>query len=807
MNHPTKLSTAELRWECDGNKFEFETTAQVDPAKEIVGQQAAQEALMFGLECLAPGQNVYVRGARGTGRLTMVRKLLAELAPTTDAKKDRCYVHNFVRLDRPRLITLDAGTATAFRKQVGKLADFIVDDLPKALESEPYLSARNRLHEELQDQIKTITSPLENDLSENAMALVQIPQGQVNKTVIFPLVEGQPVPPDQLHSMVNQKKVPAEVFENFEKNYPAFQKRLTDIHRQISEKIQAIQKVVQDLNENAARELIEGIALPIAEAFKGQGVSEFINEVVKDAVENRMQPSESPENLKELYGVNVVLEHQDKTARPVVEEFTPGLINLLGTVEPVFRPGQPQASTDYRGIRAGALLAADQGYLILDAADLVAEPGAWRSMMRILRTGLLEIVPPEFGFMQPQLVVQPEPIEIKVRVILIGDAQTYFSLDHFDSDFSDLFKVLADFDDQLERTDAGAFQYAAVVANLCNTENLPHFDRHAVAEITEHGARIGGRANKLTSRFGRIADIAREAAFIASRENRDIVEKDDVLSAIQRNKKRASLPSRRFQEMISSKSITIETSGAAVGQINGLAVMKSGPLTYGFPARISATIGPGRSGLINIEGRANMSGSIHTKGFHILGGLLRTLLKTTHPMAFSASIAFEQSYGGIDGDSASGAEMVCLLSALTDIPVHQNMSMTGAIDQHGRIQAIGGVNEKIEGFFDACAHFGLTGDQGVVIPKSNAAELMLRIDVVEACKAGKFHVYAVDRIEQAIEVMMGVDAGEFNDGYPQETVLGQANKKAFEFWSRTLSSPTQLTSVVGDDDEPTGEPV
>jgi ATP-dependent Lon protease len=372
---------------------------------------------------------------------------------------------------------------------------------------------------------------------------------------------------------------------------------------------------------------------------------------------------------------------------------------------------------------------------------------------------------------------------------------TWYQLDSADPDFRELFKVLADFDSEMPRDIHGVKQYANVLAQLCEDESLPAFHFKAVAALVEHGARIVARPHKLSARLGRIADIAREAAFLADGE---IVQAENVKRAVQRTKNRASLPSRKFQEMVERGTLIVRTSGKEIGQINGLAVMRSGPLTYGFPARITTTISPGTAGLINIEGQASMSGAIHTKGFQILGGLLRHLLVPEHPLAFSASIAFEQSYGGIDGDSASGAEIVCLLSALTGTPIGQNMAMTGAIDQHGNVQAIGGVNEKIEGFFDACDHFGLTGNQGVIIPKSNAGDLMLREDIVEQCVQGNFSVWPVERIEQAVELMTGVEAGELKPSgqYPPHSVLGQAVAKAKDYWRMSLSSPAKLARVV-----------
>lgn len=671
---------------------------------------------------------------------------------------------------------------------MAELAEFAESELVKSLDGEPWSSKRHELQESVQQQIKEKMKPLEEALHADGLALVQ-GQGP-GQAGIFPVIDGQPVPADRLRGLVAQEKITKESFEKIETAIAGYQKQLKDIGREINDLVRVASASIRELNESAARELVEPFIQRISNNFDVKGVSDYLKEVLNDIIEYRIDSEEDPP-LKILYGVNVVLTQDDSTSRPVVEESTPNLMNLLGSVEPNFGPNGV-AMSDYRGIHAGALLRADEGYLVLDVNEILTEPGAWRAMMRTLRTGRLEIVPQEAGWMRQTVVMQPEPIPVHVRVILIGDASTYYQLDQIDPDFRELFKVLADFDNEIPRDSKGIESYGRVIAKLCEDETLPHFNKFAIAELAEHGARIVSRPSRLTARFGRIADIAREAAFIAKG---DVVINEDVLEAVNRTKRRASLPSRKFQEMVNNRTIMVETSGEVTGQVNGLAVMHSGPLTYGFPARITASIGPGTAGLINIEGRAQMSGTIHTKGFHILGGLLRNLIKTQHPLAFSASIAFEQSYGGIDGDSASGAEMVCLLSALTDIPVKQSMSMTGAIDQHGNVEAIGGVNEKIEGFFDACAYFGLTGDQGVVIPKSNAGDLMLRDDVVEACKKGSFHVYAVETIHEALELMTGFEAGELDDdgNYPDNSLLGMAVEKAHQFWKLTLSSPHQFT--------------
>jgi ATP-dependent Lon protease len=504
----------------------------------------------------------------------------------------------------------------------------------------------------------------------------------------------------------------------------------------------------------------------------------------------------SPESLPdpvELYGVNLLSEHEGEVDCPIVIEHTPTLFNLLGTIDREWTTKGP-APSDYRMIRAGSLLRADGGYLILDARDVLSEPGAWKVLVRTLRTGLLEIVPAEFHSPWGPPSIKPQPIPLRIKVILLGDAMIYHILDQYDPDFGDLFKCLADFDSVLDRNPDTASLYATVLARVAHREDLPHFDRTAVAAIAEHGARIAARAGKLTARFARILDIGREAAFLTRQEERDIVTAKDVRNAILRTRARADLPSRRFRELLADGTIQIQVHGDRVGQVNGLAVIQAGPITYGFPARITATIGAGSAGIINIEGQAQLSGAIHTKGFHILGGLMRHLLQTDHPLAFSASVAFEQSYGGIDGDSASGAETCCLLSALTGVPLRQDLAMTGAIDQVGHVQAIGGVNEKIEGFFDTCKDLGLTGTQGVIIPHSNAGDLMLRPDVQEACAEGRFRVFAVKTIQEALEIFTGVPAGtrDPQGEYPEGTLLATAVEKAREYWLKTRQSPAAL---------------
>jgi ATP-dependent Lon protease len=788
----------------DESKLSFRSTAEVDPAEGIVGQPVAIEAMRFGVECDAPGQNVYVRGVTGTGRMTMVTSLLNELRPEARRRLDRCYVHNFKQPDRPRLITLPAGDGPRLRREMKDVSEFLHQRLGEALDSPPLKARQQAIKEQTQASIAAITEPLEKELKENGLAMVQLQTGPVAQAAIFPIVEGEPVSPEQYRQLAMTGKVQEAELAQIEEKIREYSKQLGEISRKAGQTYREGLNSLQELAETETRSLLKDLTRGILKRYSHPAVATFIDEVISDVVENRLHagPEDNLPDPRVIYGVNVICTHENSRKSPVITENSPTVSNLLGTVEPDFIAGG-QAVTNYRGIRAGSLVHADGGFLILDAQELLSEPGSWRMLMRAMRTGCVEIVLTDLGWPMPSQSLKPEPIEISVRIILIGSAGLYYQLDQVDQDFSNLFKVLADFDTEIERSELGVNQYAGVVSRLSRQEDLLNLDASGVAALAEHGARIASRKGKITARFGRIADIVREASFIAKKEGAEQVTRVHVEQTISRTKYRASLPSQRFQELINDGTIWVATSGAVTGQVNGLAVIHAGPLSYGFPARITATIGAGRAGVINIEGAASMSGSIHTKGFHILGGLLRHILHTDHPLAFSASIAFEQSYGGIDGDSASGAETCCLISALTGVPIRQGIAMTGAIDQHGHIQAIGGVNEKIEGFYDACKATGFTGEQGVLIPRANAGDLMLREDVIQSCRDGAFRIYAVSSLYEALEVLTGMPAGDLDENgrYPSGSLLRLAQERAMEYWQKTLSHPSQRNSSEDTDED------
>ena len=777
-----RLGEGSLRWCCDDMLPPFETTDEVEPITGVVGQDDAIEALRYGLEIFAPGQNISVRGIAGTGRMTLVRQLLEDISPSCPLADDRAYVHNFAQPSRPRLIVLPRGRGRAFRRGVDRLIEFVEEELAQTLNSESMRAKRAALDQTAQNAMRELGAPFEEELRASGLALVTRSTSGGVQPDILPVVEGEPVPFETLETMRSQGKIEAGEVERIRERIGSFSRTFEEINHKIAERRLQHREDLRALLETETRRFLGYYIEAIESEFGVPEVCDFLADVVADLVQ-RLGALDQIKKATRKYRVNPILEHRADSGCPIVIENAPTLRNLLGEIEREF-VAQGGMHADHMMIQGGSLLNADGGFLILEARDVLAEPGAWKVLIRSLRSGMLEIVPAELASPFGAPFLKPDPIPIAVKVVLIGDGGLYEILNGTDPDFGQLFKVLADFESTIPRDGTGVRYYAGVISRIARDEDLLPFRREAVVALVDHGARIAGRRDRLTTRFGRLADIAREAAFLADKENRRSVQRNDVREAIRRGRRRADLPARRFRQMIAEGTIGIRTTGTEIGQVNGLAVVSTGPLTYGFPQRITATVGPGSAGVVDIEREAELSGAIHTKGFYILGGLLRHLLKTSHPLAFSASVAFEQSYGGIDGDSASGAEMCCLLSALTGVPLRQDLAMTGAIDQLGHIQPIGAVTEKVEGFFAVCKAGGLTGTQGVIVPKANAGDLMLDEEVAAACEAGAFGVYAVETIREALALFTGVPAGEYDvdGGYAQGTLLRLAQDRARDYW-------------------------
>lgn len=785
MIENTKLKWQEVRWKCEAKGLGFKNTKEIEPVNVIIGQNDALEALQFAIECDAYGQNVYVRGLSGTGRMSMVSKILQDVKPQLKEKTEHCYVANFIQPDRPKLISLPVGQGKKFEEMMGELSIFFAEELTKSMESDALLAQKEKVDKQLQAEIIKLTKPFEKELAEHSLAMINVNTQQGQQTIIAPMIGDEVLDPNLWQQKVAAGEISKKEQETLIKAQQLYSKKLEDLGRKINEVRSSGGNEVRKVYETHVSGLIDDEVSKFKKIFTCNQVFDHLENVKSDLIEQFLYKKNKNVNPLERYAVNLLMPLEQNNNCPVVVERVPSLQNLLGSIESKWGENGPVLA-DHLSIVGGSLLRADGGYLVLDARDLLAEQGAWKTLIRTVKNELLEIVPAEMSWPFGQPSLKPEPIPVSMRVILIGDSNIYYFLDNQDPDFPELFKVLADFDSVIERNDKGFDNYAGIISKIIKEDGLLPFNASAVARLIEHGARVCSQDNKLTAKFSRIADLAREGDYLARKETKKVVTGEHVDFAVRRTKKRAGLSARKFQERLQDGTINLETDGFTVGQINGLATIHAGPVIYGFPSRITTTIGPGRAGVIDIEGMAGKSGSIHTKGFHILGGLLRYMLPVEHPLTFSASIAFEQSYGGIDGDSASGAEFCCLISALTQIPINQGFSMTGAIDQHGRLQAIGGVNEKIEGFFDTCNHRGLTGKQGVIIPKSNAGELMLRSDVQQACKSGQFSIHAVSHITEAMEVLMEHPAGILMDGgYPENTIMEKAMNMAKTYWKNT----------------------
>jgi predicted ATP-dependent protease len=552
--------------------------------------------------------------------------------------------------------------------------------------------------------------------------------------------------------------------------------------------------------------LVDGVIEELKEKYPGTGVSEYLEEVRHHLLDNlgpfkeregeEEQPQESPESLLKqpgaerdpfrVYGVNVILAHNSEDTSPVIFETTPTHANLFGTIQRAY-DARGGWTSDFMDLRGGSLLRADGGFLIMYSVEALSEPGVWRALKRTLNHNRLEIQPLEMFYPFTSTALKPEPVDINVKVILIGDRDLYELLYEYEEDFRKIFKVRVEFDEEMPMSDIVIEEYAGRLRALSEKENLFPFDRGAFAAILEYGVRRAGRRNKVTARFVDIADLAREAHYASAAAGENVVRAAHVRGAIASKIERHNLIETRIREMVEEGTLLVDMHGSCVGQVNGLSVLEIGGYSFGKPVRITASAALGKSGLINIERESNLSGRFHDKGVHIIAGYLRSIFAKDKPLSLAASICFEQSYSGVDGDSASSTEIYALLSALSDLPLRQDLAVTGSMNQRGDIQAIGGVNEKIEGFFDTCRIYGLTGTQGVLIPAANVEDLMLREDVLDAVAAGNFHIWPVSRVEQGIELLTGVPAGQRNGelGVELGTVFAKVDTRLREM-ARTM---------------------
>jgi lon-related putative ATP-dependent protease len=782
-----EVPVEKLRWRCSPEILPFETTDEIKPCLDIIGQERALKAIRLGLEVESLGYNIFVVGLIGTGRNTTIKCLLEEIDKGANIPDDICYVNNFKDPDQPKCIYLPAGQGRVLKKDMEGLIESLKKEVPLIFEGEDYQKRRRELVEKHREREKGLVKEFESRAKKEGFTVVQVQVGPFTRPDVVPLVAGNPMPLDQLENLVDQGQFPKETYEQLKTKYATLS---TDME-QVLKETRKVEKTIQDelaaLDKSAISHLVETSVGDLREKYGQPKIVAYLEEVKGSLLENpsRFQPkAETPQvpipglvlptpvDTFSEYQVNVLVDNSESKGAPVIIETSPTYRNLFGTVERSIDRLGGIWKTDFTKVKSGSFLRANGGYLVLNALDVFIEPGVWLALKRTLRNRRMEMQSFDPFYLFASSALKPEPIDIRVKVVMIGETYIYDTLFYVDEDFKKIFKIKADFDVVMERTPETQEQYSAFIRKICHDEKLLPFDRTGVAAVVEHGVRLAGRQKKLSTEFHRITDILREANYWARKDGSERITVKHVDQAISEKIYRVRMVEDKIQEMIEDGIIMIDSDGAKVGQVNGLSVYLMGEHAFGKPSRITAKTSMGKSGIINIEREADLSGRTHNKGMLILAGYLRGKYAQDKPLTLTASLAFEQSYSGVDGDSASSTEVYAILSSLANLTLRQDIAVTGSVNQNGEIQPIGGVNQKIEGFFDVCRARELTGKQGVMIPHQNVEDLMLRKDVVEAVAAGKFHIYPVQTIDQGIEILTGRPAGEKGaDGnYPPDTV-------------------------------------
>jgi len=736
-----------------------------------LGQERAIAALRLGATLRGRGYNVFAAGPRGSGRMRSTKELLSRLAAERPVPPDRAYVHNFAAPDQPRLLTLPPGRAAAFRRSMERLVELLRVSLPAFFDDEIVVGRRRVITDRHQRREAELFREFTAEAEARGFTLVKVQAGQASRPEVVPMHEGNPVSFDQLRQLASEEKLSQEELFRKEVEYDQLRDRLAELVRSGREVGREMNLALEKMVREEANSMLESPLGDIEEDYDNVGVSRFLQHVREDVIEMLTAPfvglsdREGP-NLDEhlaRYRVNVVADRSGQGGAPVVVENYPTMMNLFGTVSsPTHVDGSPPRPPSALDISGGTLLEADGGFLILRARDMGAEPGVWDALKRTLSTSMLEIQRAGVGtpMFMPAPPLKPEPVPIDVRVVLVGEPSLYDLLWSMDPDFRSAFKVKAEFDPVLPRTDEAIGQFRAVLDELCAENGLRIVEPDAAARVLEWSARQAGGRGKMLARFGDIEDLLREADYESGRAESSRVEAEHVDAALAQRRTRNGLIEERALELMADDVVRIEVGGEVVGQVNGLSVLDLGYHRFGKPTRITATASVGRAGIINIEREARLSGGIYDKGVLIITGWLRRRYAQDRSLTLTASVCFEQSYAGVDGDSASIAEIIALLSELSGLPVDQAVAVTGSVDQHGGLQPIGGLNEKVEGFYDVCRARGLSGDQGVMFPESNIGELNLREDVADEVEVARFSLYALQTLEDAIEIALNVPMEE-----------------------------------------------
>jgi lon-related putative ATP-dependent protease len=804
MTSTAPLTSDRLYRRCQPAELPFKTTAELQDLDHLLGQDRAIEALRFGVGIRQPGYNLYALGASGTGKHSTIERFLGLRARHEPVPQDLCYVNNFDLPHRPLALRLPPGRAVILRDDLARLIDDLRAAIPAAFEGDDYRNRRQQIEETHKQRHEAVFEKLQHEAEAKGITLMRTPMG----FAFAPVTEGNAMTPEQF------QKLPEAERKRLETDLAALQKELEENLTRFPIWERERRDQVRALNREVTRAAVANNITTLEAGYRDQpSILIYLEALRQDIVENLdaflpSAPTDGPPTAPvrpgtptdrfRRYRVNVIVDHTHQTGGPVVYEDNPTMANLVGRVENLAEMGT--LVTDFNLIKAGALHRANGGYLIVEALKLLQQPYAWEALKRTIRSGLLRIESPGQMFsMASTITVEPEPVPLDIKVVVIGDRELYYLLSANDPDFPDLFKVQVDFDDSMARNGDTSLAYARLVATIVRREELKPFGQDAVARVIEHASRLADDTERLTMRIGQITDVLREADYWAADGGRELVTAADIEQAIATQRRRADRIRERSLEFIERGIVLIDTDGSKVGQINGLSVLSLGNFAFGRPSRITARVRLGRGEVVDIERQVELGGPLHSKGVLILAAFLGARYASDTPLSLQASLVFEQSYGGVDGDSASSAELYALLSALADLPIDQSFAVTGSVNQHGQAQAIGGVNEKIEGYFDLCSKRGLTGRQGVLIPESNVAHLMLRQDIVAAAAAGKFRIFPVASIDQGIEILTGVAAGERGaDGrFPDGSVNARVEARLAEFARRRRAFGVDAAAASG----------
>lgn len=762
-----KLAAKELFKECSTQGFSFESTQELEPLEDMIGQDRAVQAMDFGLKVKHKGYNIYMAGVTGTGKTSYAKSLIKKIAKEGKTPDDWCYVYNFSEPDRPKTINFPAGSGKDFVKDIDNLINEFRKEIPKALDSEDFESKKRDIWEDYQKQSSAMLQEFEKWARERDVTIQKTEKG----FFLVPIVDGEPIDQKKMQSLSEEKaKEIHDKLPEMQKELDKAMRKLRNLEKKTFEKIKELEKelilsIIQSDIENLKYKYSISKVSEYLENIKEDIIINLDNFKKKDESDNPfaalMLSADRQDSLLTRYKVNLFVNNSDEDGAPLIIETNPTYYNLFGKIE-----GKPQfgtISTDFTNIKNGSIHKANGGYLIVNIIDILKNFDSWDALKRILlnQKAYIENIGEQFRII-PTTTIKPEPIPINIKVILIGSTQIQQLLFKYDEDFRKLFKVKAHFDIEMKRDSANITKYASFVASMCEREELNHFDASGVARVVEFSSRLAENQKKLSTRFNEVAEIIFESSAWAELEQSENVTEKHVEKAIREKDYRSNLIEEKIQEMIDSGDLLVDTVGKTVGQINGISVYHLGDYSFGRPSRITARVYLGKPGVVNIEKEVKMSGSIHSKGVLILSGYLGGKYAKEIQLSLTASLCFEQNYCEVEGDSASCAELIAILSSIVDIPLKQGIAITGSINQMGEIQPIGGVNEKIEGYYTVCKQKGFNGEQGIIIPHQNVKNLMLKEEVIDAVDKGEFNIYSIKNVDGALEILTGYSAEEMH---------------------------------------------